>query len=105
MGEDTTALYIAGGTYSNPEGIYSNSVSVISENVSSVIATGDVVIDKGSLVFATEYAGTVTIEGNFTTTDKIRYTGTWGVDWTESQNGHIRYKTSLQLQDFLLILP
>ena len=87
----TSALVVYGGTYSQTEGVYNNSVSLLKGGITSVTANGDVVIDKGSLVFATEYAGAVTIDGNFTTTDKIRYTGTWGVDWTESQNGHIRF--------------
>ena len=91
LGEDTVTLNIAGGTYSRPEGVFNNTASIIGGAVTNVTATGDVIIDKGSLVFASEVAGTVNITGNFQTTDYIRYTGTWGVDWTEVQNGHIRF--------------
>ena len=85
-----TAINITSGTYSNAEGVYDSSVSLLKNDIVTVSAE-NVVVDKGSLIFQTDVAGQVSISGNFTTTDKVRYTGTWGVDWTESQNGHIRF--------------
>ena len=89
--ENTEELVIAGGNYSGIAGDFSNKTSVIKSDIKSVAAYGDVTVDLGNLVFATDYAGTVEISGNYETTDYIRYTGTWGVDWTELQNGHIRF--------------
>ena len=73
--ESSKVLEIAGGTYQS-EFNTTSGVSVMKGGISTVNASGEVVVDLGSLVFKTDVEGDVYVNGNFTTTD----TNTWNYE-------------------------
>ena len=78
--DNTTAIVIYGGTYSNTPNSLANTLFV--GNVKSVTAIeGTVVVDKGNLVFKTTTPGEYTISGSFRTTGIEGYDPwpTWAV--------------------------
>ena len=85
---ETTKLVIAGGTYSS---LFNTTTGVsIMSGLSAVEASGNVVVDLGSLVFGTEVAGNVYVTGNFTTTDPNTWSTEHGLQ--PYYNGAIQFK-------------
>ena len=87
----TTNLVIAGGQYkTTPDDLNTSVLKGGINKVTTAAATDQVVVNGGNLIFATDYAGKVTVEGNYSTTAHCG----WDYDLGQQvwRSGHIRFQ-------------